>query len=150
MFFANLRKKQLWLFALLCLIFIGAANTAAPNNSASLTIHFSWWCVAGGYAAVILKNLYDALKYYFEGKFNFWLMLLPLVVNVLVATPFVIGIITLLKMPSDSVLGNVVFSFTSVYTIMDGVWFLLKVSGVVKKFAEKKTKEKNKKNKQKK
>lgn len=124
-----------WLF--------GAAAPTAANDPASGAVSFSWWCVAGGYAAVILKNLYDAFKYYSEGKFNFWLMLLPLIVNSFVAAPFVIGIISILDMPSDSVLINATFSFTSVYTLMDGVWFLFKVSGVVNKFAEKKTKEKN-------
>jgi len=130
------------LFLLMGLLF-GAADPTSVNGANPDTASFPWWCVAGGYAAVIWKNLCGALKHYFEGKFNFWLMLLPLVVNSVFAAPFVIGIITILNISSASVLKDIFVSFPAVYTIIDGVWFLFKMSGVVNKFAEKKTKEKN-------
>lgn len=137
----NINKRTLAFFlTILCLACFGAADSG-EKGAVSATVYFSWWYIIGGYAAVLYRNIVSTVKQRLRGKFKFYLLILPLAVNSLVAVPLVLTVIGMLGPPSASPVKNLFTSFTAVYAIMDVTWFLYKVSTAVDDYAKEKGKE---------
>lgn len=138
----NIRKILpyvcLGLFAMLCL---GA--DADSDQSFTTTTYFSWWYVLGGYAAVIYRNIAVSIRHYIKGTFKWWILLVPLAVNSLLAVPLVLAIVTVFGQPSGMWLKDTFIAFTTVYVLMDITWFGYRVTKTVDKYFKKRAGEKS-------